>query len=312
MAGGIRIGVNAGGLVSESLLTKNVLIANNYIIDGGFVFEAGCGILAQSYSYSNITNNEIANFKYTGISTGWTWSYQTTSVSNNIVAQNMIYNIGQHILSDMGCIYTLGAQQNSLYDNNICHDVYSFDYGGWGTYTDQASRFLTWTNNIIYRTKSAGHHQHFGIDNIFLNNIYAFNELDEGQHDGGVRSSQHPGNCNYSSNQGACSSFIFITNIVYVNNTWGYDILGDPSKTFWKNMTLDGNTYWSLTQHANLTFPDNYTIKQWVAEGKDVQNALQDPMFVDPTNYNFNLKLGSPAIALGFHQIDTENVGPSW
>eukprot|EP01083_Nonionella_stella_P129119 391557_1 len=51
-AGGIRVGVNAGGVVSDSLLTKNVLVSNNYILDGGYIFEAGCGILSQSYAYS--------------------------------------------------------------------------------------------------------------------------------------------------------------------------------------------------------------------------------------------------------------------
>ena len=47
----------------------------------------------------------------------------------------------------MAGIYTLGAQENSLYHNNIIHDVYSYNYGGWGTYTDQASRWITMTNN---------------------------------------------------------------------------------------------------------------------------------------------------------------------
>eukprot|EP01083_Nonionella_stella_P007294 21102_1 len=251
-AGGIRIGVHSGGEVPEASLTKGILVSNNYIMNGGYVYESGCGILAQSFADTNITHNEIANFKYTGISTGWTWDYEATSVSNNIVAYNLIYNIGQHVLSDMGCIYTLGRQLNCVYDNNICHDVYSFDYGGWGTYTDQASRFLLWRNNIVYKT-----------------------------------------------------------NIVYTNDTWNYDILSDPMNTLWKNMTLDGNTYWSVRQGANLTFPDAYSISEWTAEGKDVQNALQDPMFVDPINYNFDIKLGSPAISLGFHPIDTQNVGPN-
>lgn len=301
-----------GGVVADSLLALNISVSNNYILDGGYVYESGCGILAQSFAYSNITNNEIGNFKYTGISTGWTWSYESTSVSNNIIAQNMIYNIGQYTLSDMGCIYTLGTQENCKYDHNICHDVYSYDYGGWGTYTDQASRFLTWTNNIVYNTKSAGHHQHFGLDNILSNNIYAFNELDASQHDGAVRSSQRPGTCNYSSNQGACSSFLFETNIIYTNNTWNYDILGDSSHTSWKNMTVNGNTYWSVRQHDNITFPDGYSIQQWTAEGKDIDHVLQDPLFVDAANYNFKLQADSPAIALGFQQIDVENVGPDW
>eukprot|EP01083_Nonionella_stella_P066551 175316_1 len=316
--GGIRIGVNTGGVVSDSQLVKHVLVSNNYIMDGGYVFEAGCGVLAQTFAYTNITNNEIKSFKYTGISTGWTWHYQATSVSNNIVARNRISDIGQWTLSDLGCIYTLGAQPNCVYDNNICHDVWTYDSrGGHGTYNDQASRYVVWRNNIIYRTRSTGHNSHYGLDNILVNNIYAFTMLDpmavkEFNQYGAVVSQQRATECNYTSNEGACSSFAFITNIVYVNDTWGVDILGDPYKTYWKNMTLDGNTYWSVAQGANVTFPYQYSIDEWTKEGKDVQNALADPMFVDADNYDFGLRLGSPAIALGFHPIDTQNVGPKW
>eukprot|EP01084_Bolivina_argentea_P280360 479461_1 len=241
-AGGIRIGVNARGIVSNDKLTSNILIYNNYILNGGYIFESGCGILAQQTEYTIISNNEIAHFKYTGISVGWTWGYAPTLVNNIKLLNNKIYDIGQGILSDMGGIYTLGEQLNSLVSNNIIHDVYTFNYGGWGTYTDEGSRYIKFENNIIYNTKGAGHHQHYGLDNIFLNNIYAFNELDGGEHDGVFRSSQHDGGgnkCNYKSDPGACSSFIMITNILYTNNTWGYDILGDSSHTYWKNMTTD-------------------------------------------------------------------------
>ena len=301
--------------MADALQTRNITVSNNYILDGGFVFEAGCGVLAQSFSSSTISRNEIGNFKYTGISTGWTWSYTSTSVSDNTVSHNRISNIGQGVLSDMGCMYTLGAQWNSVYDNNVCHDVRSFDYGGWGTYTDQASRWTTWRNNIVYNTKSAGHHQHFGLDNLLTNNVYAWNEQSPAQHDGVIRSSQPDAGgqaCNYTTDQGACSSFSFVSNIVYTNDTFGFDILGDTTHTLWKNMTLDGNTYWSVAQGANVTFPDGYSIEKWVAEGKDVQHAIADPLFVDAQHYDFDLKVGSPAIALGFHPIDTTHVGPDW
>eukprot|EP01084_Bolivina_argentea_P239897 403112_1 len=155
-AGGIRIGPNIRNYVSVHLLATNVSITNNYITNGGHIYDSGCGILAQQLSYSNITNNEISYFKYTGLSTGWTWDYFTTSVSDLNVMNNYIYNIGQNMLSDMGCIYTLGEQKNSIYSNNICHDVWSFSYGGWGIYFDASTRYVIATNNIVYNTKHAG------------------------------------------------------------------------------------------------------------------------------------------------------------
>ena len=113
----------------------NVSVTNNYILNGGHIFEGGAGIYAQSYAYTNITNNKIDMFKYSGIISGATGDYSPTSVSNNYVARNEISNIGQYTLSDMAGIYTVGAQPNCVFDNNVIHDVYSYNYGGWGTYT---------------------------------------------------------------------------------------------------------------------------------------------------------------------------------
>eukprot|EP01084_Bolivina_argentea_P286253 491029_1 len=309
-AGGIRVGVNANGVVSIKELVTNVNISNNYVTNGGYIYQMGCGIITQSAANIIIANNEIGFFRYTGISTGWTWGYAETSVENLMVSNNYIHDIGQWLLSDMGCIYTLGTQKNSIYLNNICHDVYSFNYGGWGTYTDEGSRFITFENNIVYNTKCAGHHQHYGLDNIFLNNIYAWNNLHN--MDGAFLSDQAGGNCNIKSNPEACSSLTFITNIIYVNSTFNKDILDDPRKTKYENFTFDGNNYWSVEQKTKITFPDDATIGEWEKRGKDVQVAIANPMFVDAKSYNFNLQLGSPAIALGFHPINTQNNGPNW
>ena len=37
------------------------------------------------------------------------------------------------------------------------HDIYSFDYGGWGTYTDEGTSNMYFINNIVYNTKCAGY-----------------------------------------------------------------------------------------------------------------------------------------------------------
>ena len=72
----------------------------------------------------------------------------------------------------MGCVYTLGHQPNSRVLNNYCHDVQSYNYGGWAYYTDEGSRGLLFESNVAYRTKCAGHHQHYGTDNVLRNNLY--------------------------------------------------------------------------------------------------------------------------------------------
>ena len=54
------------------------------------------------------------------------------------------------------------------------------------------------------------------------------------------------------------------------------------------------------------------THEQWktLYSGKYDKNSINgNPLFVDKAHHNFNLKANSPAWALGFQQIDQENIG---
>lgn len=48
----------------------------------------------------------------------------------------------------------------------------------------------------------------------------------------------------------------------------------------------------------------------WQALGFDRHSVLADPLFVDPENDNYDLRPGSPALALGFVPIDASRIGP--
>jgi len=82
----MRIGDAESG-VAPRPWTESVLVQDSTLTKGGVVVEAGCGILLQSATNSTITHNLIHQFKYTGISTGWTW-----------VTYSRIFNIGLGIV----------------------------------------------------------------------------------------------------------------------------------------------------------------------------------------------------------------------
>jgi len=290
-------------------LTAGNTVNDSIIEDGGHYYQMGVGVFIQQAANNIVSHNEIGYFRYTGVSIGWSWGYDPTSNANNFIGFNLIHHIGEGILSDMGCVYNLGVSPGTRIYNNICHDVWSYNYGGWGYYTDEGSSFVTIENNIVYHTKCAGVHQHYGENNLFLNNIIAFTAdrmEDEPHCNAAIRSSQwSPG-----TGKGDHSSFEFRRNIVYIDD--GVLFLS-TNKNGYENMTFDDNVYWNTKTGANLQFPPSQkptTFKEWQAEGKDVHSVLEDPLFVAPTTFNFQLQSNSPALKLGFVPIDTTQGGP--
>ena len=77
-SGAVRIG--RGHAVTSTGECEGHLVADNVMTDGGHVCQEGCGVLAQNIGNTTITHNEIGHFRYTGVSTGWTWGYAPTVV----------------------------------------------------------------------------------------------------------------------------------------------------------------------------------------------------------------------------------------
>jgi hypothetical protein len=149
---------------------------------------------------------------------------------------------------------------------------------------------MIWENNVVYRTKSAGFHQHYGRENLIRNNIFAF-----GKEHQLMRTREEPH-----------VSFILINNIVYFDSG---TLLGSN----WKNdhFLSDFNLFFDARPEAltnGVTF-GSATIDQWRARGHDVQSDFADPLFVAPEKGDFHLQTNSPALKVGFHEINLSKVG---
>lgn len=126
---------------------------------------------------TTVEHNEIADFHYTGIASGWTWGYRPTAVKRIRIAWNHVHHIGAGILSDMAAIYTLGDHEGSEIVGNRIHDVWCYGQagrGGRGIYTDEGSARILVASNLVYNISSGQITQHYGRDNRFVNNIFAF------------------------------------------------------------------------------------------------------------------------------------------
>jgi parallel beta-helix repeat protein len=288
-AGGVRVGEPVVRNDPADGTHSNV-ITDNHLHHLGRIYPPAVGVFILQSSSNRVAHNDIHDLYYTAVSVGWTWGYQASPCHDNIIEFNHFHHVGLGLLSDMGAVYTLGPQPGTVVRNNLIHDVEAFTYGGWGLYTDEGSTGIVLENNIVYRCKSAGFHQHYGKENVIRNNIFAFNRENQLMRS---REESH-------------LSFFFTNNLVVFDS--GH-LLGST----WKNdrFVLDGNLYWDTRLAADpsaMKFA-GASLEQWRARGHDEHSVLADPKFEDAAKADFRLQPGSPAVPLGFRSIDTSQVG---
>ena len=176
-----EIGANAVYIKGERTYpatTNNITVTDSHIEKYGRISNNAIGVLLIDAADCEISQNEIHDGWYTGVSVGWVWGYTENPTNGIKIQNNMIYNIGNGWLSDMGGIYTLGIQPDTVISGNIIYNVGCYGgesgYGGWGIYLDEGSSNITVENNLVYDCSSQGFHQHYGKDNMVRNNIFAF------------------------------------------------------------------------------------------------------------------------------------------
>jgi hypothetical protein len=284
-AGGVKIGETIIRTDPKEI-TDNIIIDNNIIRDAGHVFPCAVGIILFNASDCRLTHNDISNLRYSGISAGWVWGYASSPSKRNTIEFNHIHHLGWGELCDMGGVYTLGASEGTTVSNNVIHHVYSFDYGGWGLYTDEGSFGIVEENNLVYTCKSSGFHQHYGKENIIRNNIFAFNIRAQLQ---ATRVEEH-------------RSFTFTNNIIYYDK-------GELLSSNWKkiNILASNNCYWD-TRTKDIRFSEQ-SFADWQKSGKDKGSVVADPLFVNAQGFDFHFRNLSVAKKIKFVPFDFSRAG---
>jgi hypothetical protein len=291
-AGGIKMGENFLRNDGRQVTSHNV-IDNNIITSGGHVHPCGVGIALFHTSDNRVSHNEISDLLYSGISVGWTWGYNKTSgkdaktspaVRNEIV-YNHVHHIGWGELSDMGAVYTLGESPGTKVSNNYIHDVWSYDYGGWGLYTDEGSTDVEMSNNLVLRCKSGSFHQNYGKNNVIENNILAFAHVNQLQLS---RSESH-------------LSMHFKHNIIIFNH--GETLSGPWLKA---KLDMDYNLYWR-TDGKPITLA-GMNFAEWSRQ-HERHSINADPMFKDPSNDDFTLTSTKTTRKINFKPFDYTQAG---
>lgn len=280
-AGGIRIGETALRKEEADKTLGNV-VTDNHVHDIGLVFPAGVAIWVGHSAKNQLAHNHIHDTYYSAFSIGWSWGYGPSGAQENVIEQNLVHDIGRGMLADMGGVYTLGTCTGTVIRNNVFHDIWSSTYGGWAIYFDEGSTGVIAENNLAYRCKSNGFHQHYGRDNTLRNNVFALN------HEAQIARTRKEDHF----------TLLFERNIVYW--TEGKLLSGNWDGTQFR---WEKNLFWNPKGTTGLP-------EAWKGAGLDRDSVIADPLFVDPEKGDFTLRPESPALKMGFQPIDVRTVGP--
>ena len=279
------------------------------VIDNNYVHHVGEGIYVRNSVGDVIRHNLIHDVDENG--------FKSLRVERQTVSYNDISRVGlDGTDSDAAGIYTnvtAGGPDGGhvTIDHNLLHDMVYNGYPGYPSaaiYLDLDGVYnCTITNNVIYNiAHKFGVHVR-GPNHIVRNNIIDFDGPDL------LSPFTIVGGCRIA-NVAVDKPPIWNHQYTYENNlVWSssgsiFRISGRPDQETFKH--LDNNVYYNPEGRYSFGGIKGWdTLKNWQSKGLDAGTKCSDPLFVDRGNHDYRLKPDSPALALGFQEIDTSEIG---
>lgn len=81
-----------------------------------------------------------------------------------------------------------------------------------------------------------------------------------------------------------------------------------PEETKWST-NYDDNLYWNVNFKENPNILEDVSLDAWQKKGYDLNAQIADPLFVDPENGNYQVRINSPALKLGFENFSMDDFG---
>ena len=180
-AGGVQMG-HQSVIATDPIQSGHNSATGNRIGNTGKLFPGAVGIWVGQGFDNTVANNLVYNTTYSGISVGWTWGYAAATTGNNKIADNLLVNIGQGMMADLGGIYTLGIAAGTTVSGNVIREVRgypSYGAGAWGIYQDNGSSQTVVSNNIVLGTSDGTYQLGTGRRNTVQSNLLGLGDRAE-------------------------------------------------------------------------------------------------------------------------------------
>jgi len=267
-----------------------------------------CGRLIMPRYGTTIKGSRYGTIK--GKIKGMTWEnrYDFMHGRNNLIAYNDIHHTNMDS-QDTGAIESWGSGRDNKIDHNLIHDTGNRQFNlQSGIYLDDQADYFIVTNNIIYGVTGTGYNQCIyskGIGNRIENNILIGNS----SCDVGIRS--------FFMADERCDHHQYLRNIIYFEQSDKQSARaksgGGAGKIDDRVTASENNIFYKPGGSVSIKGgPADGSLDKWrTMPGRkfDRKSMVADPLFFDVANRDFRLKSASPALRLGFEQIDVSNIG---